>query len=596
MTRRRGRGSTGTHRPAALPGPGYQPAESIEHTADGLVVQFDGEDGRHCAFRVDQLPLPGWHQPMAAALHIRFGPAGHRRTVASTQDIWWRLVRFLSFLDGLAHPPTVPQDLVVEQVIAFERARATSTRQRYAWADVREVGKLLSASPLRGIVATEVLDYVVKRTPQRPATSKPGYSDRELRLILSTARTDVERIRDRILAGHALVARYRQDPASLPAVERDRGELLVRIDSTGMVPEIRGPIHRAPPARLELAGQLFLTLADMAPLLALLVGVTGGNIETIKELPVEHRVLEDRAVELRVVKRHRGIQRWSETVTWEIGPPNRELRTPGGLYLLLHRLTAVGRRFSGEQDLWSLWRNGSRAGVSGSEENFSPFRKSLVLTNIYADRWAARHGLTADPADPADPVDAGDDTEDEAPHVPLQIDFNRLKTSIDVRRTRQMGGHLPSAAKTNTVPVLFRNYLRNDPSTIAWAQDVFGEALADAEKSALAAHQRALEHAGGSLAVVAGPVDADRLQKAGLDAETAHRGADGLLDTAWSACTDHDHHPVTGKPCRESFLDCFQCGNCLITRDHLPRLLGLLDAFTQRHNNFQNRRGGPATA
>jgi hypothetical protein len=37
------------------------------------------------------------------------------------------------------------------------------------------------------------------------------------------------------------------------------------------------------------------------------------------------------------------------------------------------------------------------------------------------------------------------------------LDFNRLKTSIDVRRTRQMGGHLPSAARSNTVPVLFSN-------------------------------------------------------------------------------------------------------------------------------------------
>ena len=66
-------------------------------------------------------------------------------------------------------------------------------------------------------------------------------------------------------------------------------------------------------------------------------------IETIKELPAEHRVLEDRAVELRPTKRRRGATRWYDTVTWEIGPSGKELHTPGGIYLLLHRLTRGDR-------------------------------------------------------------------------------------------------------------------------------------------------------------------------------------------------------------------------------------------------------------
>jgi len=46
---------------------------------------------------------------------------------------------------------------------------------------------------------------------------------------------------------------------------------------------------------------------------------------------------------------------------------------------------------------------------------------------------------------------------------PLQVTFNRIKTSTEVRRTRRLGGHLPSAAKSNTMQVLFRNYLGGDP-------------------------------------------------------------------------------------------------------------------------------------
>ncbi|MFE3956055.1 hypothetical protein ACFXPS_17910 [Nocardia sp. NPDC059091] len=541
-----------------------------------MVVHFDGEDGRSWDYRVDQLPLPGWHQSLAAALHQRIGLAGGLRTVSSVTALWDALGRFIRFLDALPDPPLIPADLTVAQVIAFHRFRRSGTKERYAWVDVRVVGKLLTATSMRGLLATEVIDFVTKRTPLNLSPGKPGYSDRELRLLMRAARSDVERIRDRVSAGHDLAARYRQSPQTLAPDDREQGQLLARISATGAVPKVTGPFQNILCARVELAGQLFLTTADVTPLLTLLVGVTGRNVETIKELPVEHRILEGRAVELRLIKRRRGPQRWSETVTWEIGQPGHELRTPGGIYLLLHRLTSAGRRFSGEQDLWSIWRNGHRAGAIGSsDEHISPFRKSLIFDHHGTGKWVAQHGLTADQPEQLQPDP-----------VVLKLDFTRLKTSIDVRRTKEMGGHLPSAAKTNTIPVLFRNYLRNDPTTVAWAQEVFSEGLVDAEKSALAAHRRALERAGGSLTVVPGPTDASRLKEAGIDLDTAHRSIDGQLDTAWSACTDYDHHPLTSKPCRESFLDCFQCGNCLITRDHLPRLLGLLDAMAQRREQL----------
>ena len=72
------------------------------------------------------------------------------------------------------------------------------------------------------------------------------------------------------------------------------------------------------------------------------------------------------------------------------------------------------------------------------------------------------------------------------------------------------------------------------------------------------------------------------------------------MDTAWSACVDSEHHPVSGRRCEVSFLDCFHCGNCLITTSHLPRLLGLLDALNQRKQQMGEedwwRRYGPAWA
>jgi len=87
---------------------------------------------------------------------------------------------------------------------------------------------------------------------------------------------------------------------------------------------------------------------------------------------------------------------------------------------------------------------------------------------------------------------------------------------------------------------------------------------------------------------------------AGLDAGTARRAAAGELDTAWAACTGRDAGPWNAGTCRASFLDCFHCGNCLITTTHLPRLLALARDLEQRREQVNAaewwRRYGPAWA
>ena len=72
-----GRGSAGAGRPALLPSAAYEPPAAVCEAATGsLVVEFCGEDGRRASLRVDQLPLSGWHRPLAAAFAARVGPAG----------------------------------------------------------------------------------------------------------------------------------------------------------------------------------------------------------------------------------------------------------------------------------------------------------------------------------------------------------------------------------------------------------------------------------------------------------------------------------------------------------------------------------------
>ncbi len=358
---------------------------------------------------------------------------------------------------------------------------------------------------------------------------------------------------------------------------------LAEMAETGLVPCPDGVLTEVLHWRVETAERLFLTIRDVVPLLVLGVVLTGRNVETLKELPAQHRLLEDKAVEVTVVKRRRGAGHWHDQATWEIGPPSRRLHTPGGFYLLLWRLTAPSRAFSGSMTIWSVWRNGHRAGVTGTAEHWDPFADKL-RTPLRLFDWADRHDLR------------GDDGRR------LKLDMNRLRTSVEVRRTKQMGGHLPSAARTNTMQTLWSSYLRGDPAVAEWAEDILDDAFADAERAALDAHDRALAAHSGTLRIVAEQAGDDGMPagQAGVDEETARKAASGALDTGWTACADPEHGPWNEGPCTASFLDCFHCGNCLITHDHLPRLLALLGSMEQRRQEIPLpawwQRYGPAWA
>ncbi|MDT0467959.1 hypothetical protein [Streptomyces gibsoniae] len=509
----------------------------------------------------------------------------------------------MRFLGTLPQPPATPDQLTPAHLDAFHVHRAR-TAPSAALRELGEARMLFTSSALRDLVPAEVLDHVQRRLPApREAEGRAGagtkrvttgFSDGELARLLAALRADTAKIRDRIRAGEDLLRRFQDDPSALGEKDRETGRLLEQMAATGRVPMPPGARNPFAPERQELAGKLFLTLKDLPPLMMLAAALSERNGETIKELPVRHRVLEDRAAELVIVKRRRGARRWFETVTWEIGAPGRELHTPGGFYLLLLELTARSRQWCGTPLLWCVWRNGHGARLKVADDHIAPFENSLSCTSILPTVWAANRSrpLLADPQ-PDSTASGG-----MAPGLPLQVSFNRIKTSMEVRRTKRMGGHLPSAAKSNTMPVLFRNYLSGDPVITAWAEEVLGEALVDAEQTARRAHEQAARAAGGGPRVLPGPGGAAALAESGLDADTARQAADGSLDTGWTACVDHDRHPLTQRPCQVTFLDCFHCGNCLVTRDHLPRLLGLLDALAQRRRELPEEvwwtRYGPA--
>ncbi|MET9564308.1 hypothetical protein [Streptomyces tauricus] len=592
MNRRHGRGSTGPGRPAATPSGAYEAPPLVRtDAADSLVVDFHGEDGRSRTFDFSTLPMPGWRLFLARSVALRTGYSGGARTLESSRHAWNAVQNWAEFLPSLDPPPGSSQQLTRAHVDAYRGRTDISPRTKYSM--LLELRTQFTDPQLKDDFPAEALDAFNRRLSKPPAQPVGGYSIGELDRLTAAARADTARIARRLRAGEDLLRRYREDPGKLGEDDRQRGEMLALMADSGVVPE---PVRRRQERqaqRVVFASELFLTWKDLAPLVILLMIVTERNGESVKELPVKHRLLEDRAVELTLVKRRRGAKRWFETVTWEIGPKNRELHTPGGLYLLLLELTARGRSFCGATTAFALWRNNHRDGNTGIEEHWAPFEADLGYGSaMKISSWAAERPkpVLADPP----PRKNGK----QLPAPPLRITFNQIKTSVDARRTRQMGGHLPSSAKSNTAQVLYANYLKADEPTREWAAEVVSEALVDAERAAADAHRRAAERRGGGPTVLPEAGTAHDLEQAGMAPDAARKLAGGELDTAWTACEDHDHNPETQAPCGDSFLDCFHCGNCLVTRTHLPKLLGLLDslgALRQRMNEIDWwKRYGPA--
>ncbi len=523
-----------------------------------------------------RLPCPGMHADLAAALAARTGPTGARRTRSSADNSWEALVRFLNFLSDLRRPPRDLAALRTTHLERFRVHRMETVDEHWALKDLREIHYLLREVDPQSKLRDEVAELIHRRIPVMRSgkrEGRPGYSDREFTAIMTAARSDVVAIRERIRAREQLLARFEANPEAVAPAERGLAEELTTMAHTGKVPtrprrRENGATLPDLRARTELARHLFLTEADLGPLVVLMVGLSGRNGETIKELPADHRLVEGRAVAVNLIKRRRGKPLSRQTVHWETGgTDSRQLHTPGGCYLLLQELTHRSRLWSGATRIWSIWVNETIGDEKARElkactfGHIDPYAVSLKRAfNPSLRQWATRHGLYAD--------GSGDD------HPPLEVDLGRLKTTFEVRLTKALGGHLPSASRTNTMDVSFLHYLRGDPRVREWADGILTTALHEAERSARAFHLRILD-AAAERAFEHNPEDA--AAALGTTAEKVKSAVAGELDTLVSSCLDIQHHPRTGGPCGDSFLTCLRCENALVAERHLPMLYALLD-------------------
>lgn len=555
-----GRGSTHRGRRAPVPATQYDVPAAVTGASADLVVQFVGDDGRSCSWPVGALPLPQWHSAVAAALAARTGPSGGTRTRSSAGEVWNAISRLLRFLNALPVPPSAPASLTAAHLDLYVQNRMKTSQRNYVLASVAELRRLFQHAPLRDQVAPEATEYLAQRTLDMKRPGRSGYSDGELDRIVTAARTDVAAIEQRLRRGEELLSRWHIDRENLSRADWHLARQLAGVAESGIVPrQVAGGVLSGQ-QRTALAGHLFVTRADLEPLVVLMVAVSGRNSETVKELPADHQVVEGRAVELTAIKRRRGARGWLDAVSWEIGPERRRMHTPGGVYLLMYELMRRSREISGSSSIWSVWRNATRTLDAGpATEHLDPFAVALEAGRLSLPRWSASHSLRADQGASGDPAGS------------LGVDLGRIRTSVEVRRTRAVGGHLPSAAVTNTTPVLFANYLRGDHTVKDWAEGVLGEAVAEAESAALAAHQAIMRTS----------------SKQPLQVNPPAAIAEAAVDGAWAACSDPQHRPATGRACRSvSFLDCFHCGNCVITDSHLPAITSLMAALADRRTEL----------
>lgn len=146
----RGRGSTRSGRPSALPRGPYDPAAEPESPGlHGLVVRVHTDDNRHERFDCTELLISGWQLPIAQAMAWRAGPAGGLGTQSSARATWKTVVRWMRFLAVLPNPPTTPGKLRAVHVKSFLHRDDSKIANR----EVSELQLLFAAQSMRPLLS-----------------------------------------------------------------------------------------------------------------------------------------------------------------------------------------------------------------------------------------------------------------------------------------------------------------------------------------------------------------------------------------------------------------------------------------------------------
>jgi hypothetical protein len=238
----------------------------------------------------------------------------------------------------------------------------------------------------------------------------------------------------------------------------------------------------------------------------------------------------------------------------------QDLRSPFGVYLLLHELAAPARQILGSDQLFA-WYCSSGGGPGRPGRGLR-----TAIDSCLVRAWARGHEL---------PADADADAAMDAPGRAGQL-------SVTLRRLRLTHAELAQRPVAHTDATLANEYLIRNRGNLAEYQRVVGAALV--EQVGKAASRARIQTLSEQDIADAGQHPDRVAERHGMDTATLRRMVSGELDTIMGACIDHTNSPHTaaGQPCRASFMLCLSCPCARATPTHLPVQLLVHDELERR--------------
>ena len=541
-------------RTAALPAGKYARPAPVDPELRQLC--FTDEAGRTRTFSFDDVHGPAeLIDDLVTALANGSQSGGRWRTLATVDAAVSAARQLIAYL-GSGFPGVHSiADFGPEVWWAWRAAKESQTR----WpGQVNLMRTVLSESPRLPETTRKAMRAKAVK-PRNRLTENDSYNRGEFARIRSAAKGEVRQALRRIRTNIEKLHRYQETGAvgdgitfKVGGARWCTGSLLEYLSRNGMLPSQYLANRVVLKECFDLAGvsnpaqALFPSIREIYCLMVLLVCERGFNLSVLDNLTVasfraSDGASEDAVYTVNTDKPRRGTKRYSAEILageagklWEnavrLTEPCRatlaELGTPSEKLLIAHR----HKNFTG----------------------VGPFRQEWLTAGI-GDHYMADAGLLADDG------------------TPLRVSLRRLRLSEQV---------LNQQARQNSESVSEDTYRSPDPATADEAVDTIIDGQADA-----VAHAKAT--------VTIRSLTAAEVAGANRDPETAATLLDipvstlklllaGSLDTATTACTDFLNSPfaaTAGEPCPASFFACFTCTNAVITPDHLPRLVTLLDAL-----------------
>lgn len=561
---------SGRGRRASQPDRGWAPPERLVVAPQACTVMFIEEGGgRSKTYDFTILPLSAPLQRWLAAAFARAtGPRSGAKRIGTANHYFQVVKKFASVLAATGPPLSHPQDVTTAHIAAF-RLALTPASVHHQVLGLRTL--MRQDTQLRPEVKRAVCEG---RLLRRPLPKILAYTDAERQQILTAARGDIRRAKERIRGGRDLLARYRRGALTPDSAEMRIGEALDVLDRTGDLPR---HAHGAIPDRLKRLGgvttlmpMLCLTRAETTAFSVLLMDLTGENFGTIVDWPAVHFRPDGGQGNTQVAlveetKPRRGPSREHMVVAIEDLPASladalaeddepRLFRSPLRTYEMLLDLNALARRHGGSTRAFSyLTLQGGEGG-----------KWSAKMRSLYVGRWAESHGFPRQPSGgslPREPEEADEDAEPSAGPTRPYVSTQRLRQTALERRRRPIA-HSPRT--------LNDYYLRRSPRVQEESRGIVRQALDVEVAKARRVQEIPVFHRSFIDRAASDPVGA--AGEMGVDTETLERVLAGDQDTVLTACTDHRNGPRTppGTACDLSFLHCLSCPNARALPHQLP--------------------------